>query len=466
MDLISQLDLGYEGFVKANADTLEALTKALTAGSGTDAASFTGGRALTPESLDSVLVNVLHTQDEARLFQKLKKTPVKSVVHQWNYRDEVGAEDGGWVPEGGTSSETDQNIQRRFTTAKYLQTKRTVTLQAAQSNMLEDAIAIEQEAGALWMIRKVEKSLFTGNSANVSYEPDGLGAQITDADHIIDLRGKDATSVEFENAMSEAARVIRDFYGVPTDMFSSTMVMQDVQTLLRDRIRFGTGNQVGGAVFNNYPTPFGNINLVDDVFIKEGGATRASSLAGVPGGTTPLSCGSATSPVDATAKFAAADAGDYAYKIEPINEKGAGTAIEVLVTGVVAGDNVTIPINTFPIPAATAYKVYRSQVGGGTGDETKYAFTVTQAQVVSDSNSIIDRNFYLPGTSETFVLNLNPAYNAIEWVQFLPMMKFDLYPTDAAIYPFLMLLYGSLAVKKPDQHVRIINVAPSTLGWF
>jgi len=45
-------------------------------------------------------------------------------------------------------------------------------------------------------------------------------------------------------------------------------------------------------------------------------------------------------------------------------------------------------------------------------------------------------------------------------------MKFDLYPTNAAVYPFLMLLFGFLAVKKPVQHVRIKNIAPSGLGWF
>ena len=82
MDLMSEFDLNYSGFAKANSETLEALSKALTAGSGVNAASFTGGRALTPESLDAVLVSVLHTTDEARLFQRLKKNPVKSVVHQ------------------------------------------------------------------------------------------------------------------------------------------------------------------------------------------------------------------------------------------------------------------------------------------------------------------------------------------------------------------------------------------------
>ena len=465
MDLMSEFDLNYSGFAKANSETLEALSKALTAGSGVNAASFTGGRALTPESLDAVLVSVLHTTDEARLFQRLKKNPVKSVVHQWNYRNEVGDDDGGWVSEGGSSQEASQTIARKYTTAKYLQTKRTVTLQAASTNMLEDAIGIEQEAGALWIIRNVEKALFKGNSSFNSYEPDGLDSQIPST-NVLDLRGMDATSSEFENLMNEAARTIRDSFGVPTNIFSSTMVMQDVQALLRDRIRFGTGRQEGGAVFNEYPTPFGKMELIDDVFIKEGVSPVVSSLSNIPGGTTALALGTLTSPTDSTAKFTAADAGNYCYKIEPINVYGAGIAIEGLITGVAVGDNVTIPIGTFPVPAATAFKVYRSKVGGVTGATTKYAFTVSLADVVAASNTIIDRNFDLPGCSSAYVLNLNTAYNAIEWVQFLPMMKFDLYPTDAAVYPFLMLLFGALALKKPTHHVRIKNISPSTLGWF
>jgi len=91
-------------------------------------------------------------------------------------------------------------------------------------------------------------------------------------------------------------------------------------------------------------------------------------------------------------------------------------------------------------------------------------FTVALANLTG--SNIIDENSYLPGTSSVYILNLNPVYNAIEWVQFLPMMKFDLYPTNAAVYPFLMLLFGALALKKPNQHIRIKNVSPSTLGWF
>lgn len=460
MDILNQLTLGYEGFNQANEETLQYLSKALTAGSGVDAAAFTGGRALTPENLDTTLVNILHSQEDAVLFQKLKKQPIPSPVYQWDKRTEVGADDGAWVSEGGNSQDTDQTIARVYATAKYLQTKRTVTLQASVTNMIENAIALEKNAGMLWLIRNVEQALFNANSAFNTLEPDGLKAQIP-ATNVLDLRGADASSAAFANKIEEAGRLIRNNYGKPTDLFCSTMVMTDVQRLLRDRIRFGPGaEEFGSSVFMKYPTPFGAPILNPDIFIKEGAVPAASSItASRP--SQPTVTASAAPAVGS--QFATADAGDYVYKIVATNQYGDSLAsAEVTVTGVAAGDGVSIVCTTGG-GTITAWKIYRSKKGGVTGAEVRYLMTVAYA---SSPQTIVDLNADLPGCSDVYILNMDPMYDAIEWAQFLPAMKFDLYPTNAAVYPFLMLLFGTLAVKKTVQHVRIKNVSPSTLGWF
>ena len=453
------------GFYGANSETLENLHKALQAGSGADASSFTGGRALIPENLDQTLINVLHSVDEAILFQRLKKNPVRGPIHQWNYRDEVGADDGAWVPEGGDSEETDQDIERRFTTAKYLQTLRKVTLQMASSDTIggvESAEALEEQAGTLWLIRNVERTLFTGRSNIVSEQFDGLDAQI---ENVIDLRGLDATTDGFEDAMNEATRVIRDHFGKADLMLGSTVVIEDVQKLLRDRIRFEVGTDgLGSRVFNRYPTPFGNPELKDDVFIGIGGAPAASSLASkrpaVP--TINTSAAESASGASGASHFAAADAGDYFYQVVAINRYGDSVATAATSAVTVANGQV-VKINvTEGDPAARGYKVYRSKLNGVNTD-LRYAFSVPRTGATQD---IFDTNSDLPGTTSMYVLTMDPARLAIEWVQFLPMMRFPLYPTNAAVYPFLMLLFGALAVKKPVQHVRIKNIAPSTLDWF
>jgi len=458
-----------------NVDVLENLQKALSAGSGVDAASFTGGRALVPESLENTLVNVLWSQDEARLFQRIKKQPVSSPVHQWDKRTAVGNSDGAWVGEGGTSYEQDQTIARVYETAKYLQTLRKATLQATLSNMIENAMTIEQNAGALWIVREVEKAMFYGNDDMVAEEPKGIIQQINaaagnvatygspQADNILDMRGSAADSAAFETAMNESTRAIRDNYGKGSLILTSTMVMQDVQTLIRNRIRFGAGsNDMGSGIFNKYPTPFGNLELLDDVFIQEGSTVgTASVLALAPSAPTqsvaPASVAVAGSEIS---YWTAGDVGAYKYSVTAFSKYGESAAVAMTDLGAsVAGQKVTMTVADGAI-TGTAFKVYRSKKDG---TEVRYMMTIARTGV---TQVITDFNAELPGTSHAFVLTMDQVYDAIEWFQFLPLMKFDLYPTNQAVYPFLMLLFGSLALKKTEQHVYIKNIAPANLGWY
>jgi hypothetical protein len=446
-----------------NVAVLQELQKALTAGSGVDAGSFTGGRALIPESLENTLVNVLWSQDEARLFQRIKKQPISSPVHQWDKRTAVGSFDGAWVPEGGASTEANQTIGRVYSTAKYLQTLRKATLQATLSNMIENALTIEQNAGALWVIRNVENSLFYGNSGNVAEEPDGLLKQITDTDNILDVRGASADSSTFEKKVTEAARVIRNNFGKGSLILTSTMVMQDVQNLLQDRVRFGAGQNSGFVgVANRFPTPFGEMELLDDVFIKEGGVPLASTITATRPDVPTEDVAPASRAATGTSYWTSADVGNYYYKIEAINKYGASTPLTCTVVASVAGQEIFMSIGYGAI-APTAFKVYRSKRGAASAADCRYAFTVP---ATADPTVIIDRNADLPGTSQAFILTMDQVYDAIEWFQFLPLMKFDLYPTNEAVYPFLMMLFGSLALKKQEQHAYIKNIAPANLGWF
>lgn len=467
-----------------NIDVLENLQKALTAGSGVDAAAFAGGRALIPESLENTLVNVLWSQDEARLFQRVKKRPIPSPVHQWDKRTAVGNSDGAWVAEGGTSFEKDQTIARVYETAKYLQTLRKATLQATLSNMIENAMTIEQNAGALWVIREVEKVLFYGNDYMITEQPKGILQQINRGaqggatpdlpdtygsfvgDNILDVRGASADSATFENKMNEATRVIRDSYGKGSLLLVSTMVMQDVQNLLRDRIRFGVGQVVGTAIFNRYPTPFGELELLDDVFIREGAVPGTPSiLAGVPStpteNTAPTDTALAGSEISFFGAVEAAG-GTYDYAVTAVNKFGESAAVALTqLASVTAGQKVVIIIAE-GATAPVAYNLYRSKQGAGTGD-LRYVKTFKRTGA---NTTVADFNAELPGTSHGFILTMDQVYDAIEWFQFLPMMKFDLYPTNQAVYPFLMMLFGALALKKTEQAAYVRNISPANMGWF
>jgi len=476
---------GYNGFAQQNTETMELLMKGLTAGSGVDAAAFTGGRAATPESLDFTLVNVLHNQNEARLFQRLKKEPIKSVVRQWVERTEVGADDAPWVPEGGSSVETNQTMARKYAVAKYLQTYRYVTLQAAMSDMIENAMALEKEAGTLWLIRNIEKALFNGDSDLVAEQPDGL-KKLIPSTNVIDLRGAHADGATFENKITEALGTIRSNYGSGNVLLASVKVVQDISRMLRDMYRIplqpaiGTPSNLGlpvgpGATGGvpassfpiNFPTPFGNPELLDDIFLAEGVTQLDTSVVTNKPSQSTISSAARANDTSGTSKFGAADAGDYYYKVCGVNRYGEGiTCTAFQVTGVLADDKVTFrvtPGSTVP----TSWVVYRSKVGAADGTDCREMFRVAYALDSGQAyQTITDYNLDLPGCSDAYILTLDAMHNAIEWFQFLPMMKFDLFPATQAIYPFLMLIFGGLGVKKPKQHVRIKNICPSSNGFY
>ena len=454
----------------AGEDGLALLAKALEAGSGADAGSFTGGRALIPESLDTTLVSVLWDQNEAKFFKSLKRNPIKGPVHQWNERTDVGDEDGAWVDEGGTSFEKDQTIARKFVESKYLQTKRQVTLQMMASNSLEQAEAIEKNAGTLWLVKQTERGMFHGNKAIVSQQFDGLEVLVP-ATNVIDLRGSDLISNEKgEDAFAEGARIIRDAFGMVSDIHMSTHMMEDTQKLLRDRLRVpaakGTGEGAAGAyVYKVYPTPFGSMVLEDNLFIrKHNEALRASSITAQRPDQVSIALVRQAVTGSRVSQFVTADAGAYWIQVVAVNKYGdsvASTAVQV--SSVVLGDEIKITITDGSI-VGTGYKVYRSKLDATDGSDCRYMF---EAPVTAGAGEILyDVNADLPNTTKLFMVNNNPAYNAIEWEQWLPMMKFQLYPTNAAINPFLMLLFGAMGLKKPTQQVIIKNVSYSRDKWL
>lgn len=444
-----------------NLDALQELSKALVAGDGVDAGSFTGGRALIPESLENTLVNVLWTQDEARLFQRIKKKPIPSPVHQWDKRTGVGNADGAWVPETGESQEANQTIARVYETSKYLQTLRKASLQATLSNMIEDALTVEQNAGALWVIQQVEKALFYGNDLVFPEQPKGIKQQATT--NVLDARGATASGSVVEKLINEGARGIRDFYGKGSLLLSSTMIHSDLQNLIRDRVRFQAGQDMGTAIFNQYPTPFGQLELLDDVFIKERGIAVPSSIVNLrPAQVTINSVAQSAG----TSKFSESDLGTYYYKVAAVNRYGEGLAsAEASIAVNAAGNTVDFNVSVTPDPSITAYAVYRSKKGAANGNDARFmGYFTAYEDGVNDTFS--ESNEDLPGTSDIFILTMGEIYDAIEWFQFLPLMKFDLYPTNAAVYPFLMLLFGAMALKKEEQHAYIKNVSPADLGWY
>jgi hypothetical protein len=171
------------------------LLKALSAGYGADAAQFTGGRALQPEDCEITLMNVMREQrEDFKIMNTIKKSPVKSTVHQFNLRTDIGDEDSGFVAEGGIAPDNTQDIRRVTRDMKYIQKRGEVTEQAVVVDTFEDAYEVEKFATTMSVLRTAEKYCFHGDSAVVPKQFDGLIAQVKAAPaarrNLYDLRGQ------------------------------------------------------------------------------------------------------------------------------------------------------------------------------------------------------------------------------------------------------------------------------------
>ena len=131
---------------------------------------------------------------------------------------------------------------------------------------------------------------------------------------------------------------------------------------------------------------------------------------------------------------------------------------------VAVGDKVTLTITASVGGTETGYAIYRSR-RNGTNDTADFRLVARVAKGGA-TTTFVDRNEDIPGTSKAFLLNLNPGHTAITWRQLLPLTRFNLYPTNAAVIPWALLLFGYLRISKRRHHVMIKNILPTTATWL
>ena len=460
-------DFFFEEGAEAGYGSEEMLIKALSAGYGTNAADFTGGRALQPEDCETTLVNVMREDhDDFKLMNTLKKTPVKSTVHQANLRLDVGDEDSGFVAEGGIAPDNSQDIRRITRDMKYIQKRGEVTEQAIVADTFEPAFEAEKIACTLSTLRTAEKYCFHGDSAVVPKQFDGLIAQIKNAPaakrNVYDLRGR-SIGAEGEGIFTRMAEHIADQGGAANKVFYPLILGDDIQALCRDRLRFGTEDERMAAVFKTYPTLYGSLSIAQDAgpdkmfkpkgVIKPGGIIgKAGSIPNKPATVTAVAAADASGE----SKFVAADAGNLTYMVHSINEygisEGTGPAAAVAVA---AGNKVTITITPTATNPGTGFIICRSVKGGATVME----MVRIGRDEKNETTVYIDLNDDLPGTAEMLFITEKKMQTVVELLQFLPLRLYRMYPTDKLVTPFIMALWGSPSLKAPHWCGVVKNIA-------
>lgn len=477
---LPELAAGQASTTGAMAGTaLAELQKALTAGYGTDVSTLQGGGALRIQSLDKTMQATIVENKHFKLFNELAKTGAGATVDEWTEQSGVGGFLGGSTnTETGIINESTGAYARRVGLVKYMMTKRQVSLVSTLGNNIASSEAVEQQAGAKQLLTDAEYLSFEGDDEVVPTEFSGIWAQIrdgvqagqVDGGNILDAEGQSLASINLLNAA--AAQISkRDNFGTPTHLFLSQLVQADFDTGLDPAFRVSLNNVPNGGISLGAPvvgvrTSWGDVKNMPDVFINDGDQTvpfqvTYPTLALANTGMKPTL---ALAVADATdSKFGATHAGNFYYLVTGLNANGQSDGVISAQTAVAAGKKVTLTITASAGGQETGYGVYRSRKNG-TNAPSDFRL-MARIPKAGATTTYVDLNREIPGTTKAYVLNMNPGDHAINWRQLLPMMKFPLYPTNAAVIPWAQLMFGYLRITKRRHHAVITNIVANGQKW-
>jgi plastocyanin len=469
-NLVSWRDYeGVEGFGSASQGDVDNLNKALTAGQGINPpGSVTAGDgfALRVESLDKTLKNTTFKMNNIRFFKSIPKSAAYNTVEEFNQVQDYGENsDSVWIDEGDLPSEDDSKYERKFSIVKYMGTTRRVShvmsmVKPAHGNV----IAQETVHGTMHLLRSIERALFFGRSDLSALQWDGYEKLITDnspAANIIDLRGKPMS----EDYLIDASLTISDApnFGTATHFHCNPKVKADLVKTFFPKERYDlfqkTSSGMVGLDIKGFTSPSGDVLFEPNVFITDGGAPigAVGDAAKRPASPT---VGSATTPVEATSKFEADDAGDYFYKAVAVNRYGRSAAIDVVsgptAVTVAAGDKVTFALTPGSGPDVAWYEIYRTKKDGASGTERLILKVPNGAG--AGAQTIDDINAYLPYTTSAFMFQQNSENMSFK--QLAPMVKIPLATIDSSIR-WMQLIYGVPQLFTPGKNVLFTNVGRS-----
>lgn len=445
----------------------EGLQKALsTGGYGTDASKYIDGRALIPENIEFEVQNVMsELKEDCKIMNSIKPIKVKSNIHQVNMRNNEGEYRHLSVQEGGLSLETSQNIDRKIFDMKYLQTLRGVTRQMEIIDTFENALASEKIAGIDTIMKGAEYLCFHGDSSIIPTEFDGFISSIKKAKkqerNIISLRGE-SLGKKGEGIFDEIAnKIFENGAYIDRAMFPPVLA-HDIKNLVWDKLRFILTDK--SNPLPPYATACGAViklqgeSVGADRYYKVKGIVNADGIADERPNP-PKSVTAVPATGAAGSQFTDDDKGDFKYTVHAVNAAGIskGTDAAAAATIAAAGSKVTVTITPADTgKEATGFIICRSKKGGDVVME------MDRVKNSGDTTTVYeDLNEELPGTASMLFLTERRVQPVYTFAQLLPMCTYPLYPTNAAVTPFLVMLYGGLELRVPKFCGLVKDIAYS-----
>jgi len=454
------------GFGVDSSANLQDLQKALEAGY--QLTGQTGGSALRVESLEGSLKVVTHTAHHIKFWKKIPKSPAYSTVEEYNQLVDYGSSSGGFVREGELPPTQDSTYARRTSLVKYIGVTREVTHPMTVVHPAHgDVIALENQNGILWLLEKMENSLFKGDSSlavdGEAEQWDGLDSLI-DATSFIDLEGQPMQEADIE----EGANLLVEQFAYPTDLWLGTRVASDlVKTFYpRERISLpAPQNGMVGMSVNSVMTQAGVMELNPNVFLKQLPSPPAVATSG-SAPAQPTSIASGVSGTDGDfGKGVPAGTNYYGYAVTAANRFG--ESAPRFITNKQAVATITNHVDLTITHAASGtqaeyFRVYRTrpQATSGAASTTPADYSlilqVPAANATPSSTTTPDDvNFLLPFTDIAYMGEMTPS--VLTFRQLLPMLRMDL-AILAPAYRWMILLYGTPILFADKKWLRFVNI--------
>lgn len=487
---INLADYGYaaqqDGFHAGmqSSENLDQLNKALAAeqitGRETTNLTTASGAPLKVESLEKTLKHITFRESDIRLWKDLPKKAAYNTVEEYNQQTSYGANRGGWNREGELPEEEDSIFVRRAQLVKYLGVTKSVTHQMTLVNtMIGSVMERAVKDGTLWILRTLNQGLYFGNEKIVPEQFNGFLAQQQQSDAwasyadymnsemVVDLRGSALT----EDAIETAANSIVENYGLATQLYGPPSVLSAfVKNFYGNKFIVPNTPSLSDGIMGQrvqaFDSQFGRIGLNHDVFFKKlPSKTSASAATSQKAPTKPtwdLSTPAAVVSSVAGSKWGSTDAGNVYYGVVAINRFGeSDMAIYSTAVAATAGCAVDLKFaDGGGVNPATAYRIYRTKVGGTATGEFYPLFEVSLDDVTrgydgGSAGLIRDMNRFLPDCDQSILFQFDNE--VVEFAQLAPLMKMDLAVLSPA-FRFMVLLYGTPFLYAPKKMVRFINI--------
>lgn len=478
----AQQDGGHIGM--GSSENVDQLNKALAVeqitGMQTQNMTDASGAPLKVESLEKTLKHITFRESDIRLWKDLPKKPAYNTVEEYNQQTSYGSNRGGWNREGELPEEEDSIFVRRAQLVKYLGVTKSVTHQMTLVNtMIGSVMERTIKDGTLWILRTLNQGLYFGNEKLIPEQFNGFLAQqmqsdawasyaaYMDSENVIDLRGNALT----EDAIESGTNSIVENYGLGTQIYGPPAVLSNfVKNFYGNKFIVPNTPSLSDGIMGQrvqaFDSQFGRIGLNHDVFFKKLPAKNSVSPANSQKAPNKPVWDTTTPAVVqinvAGTKWATEDAGNVMYAVSAINRFGE-SELAICATAATAVANCAIDLKFTDgggVNKATAYRIYRTKVGGTATGMFYPLFEVslddlTRGYDGGAADIIRDMNRFLPDTDQSMLVQFDNE--VVEFAQLAPLMKMDLAVLSPA-FRFMVLLYGTPFLYAPKKMVRLINI--------